>query len=73
MYHLYMCEHNKHKQIISEIMDKEVEYSKCIENKTKFMMDDELFIDIEDQVCRLINQTHWRKFVSNMNELFLLD
>ena len=36
-------------------------------------MDKDFFIDVEDQICRLINQTHWRKFQQNMNELFLMD
>lgn len=32
-------------------------------------IDMEFFIDIEDQVCRLILQTHWNKFIQYMNQL----
>lgn len=60
-------------QISAQINEMENKYDSCTKNKTKFVIDENLFIDVEDEICRLINQTHWRKFKRNMNELFLLD
>ena len=46
--------------------------TKMDEYGTKYVeMDIEFWECIEDEICRLIMQTHWRKFVLNMNELFI--
>lgn len=33
----------------------------------------DFFIDVEDQICRLIGQTHWKKFQAHISHLYLVN
>ncbi len=30
----------------------------------------DVFVDIEDEICRLILQTHWKSFKNQINEIY---